>query len=109
MAPPLGRPPSRRSTPAQPETTLAEGWHAGKRGDAPQRGGDTARRVDPRVASNVYRHDVLDLWGECVVKPRVQGEAYVVRSLDDFVVCCQLRADALRMQEACAHGWESVV
>jgi RNA-directed DNA polymerase len=35
-----------------------------------------------------------------VVKPRVQGEAYLVRSLDDFVVCFQLQADTLRVQEA---------
>jgi hypothetical protein len=48
----------------------------------------------------VYLHDVLDLWFEYVVKPRLQGEAYVVRYLDDFVVCFQFRADALRVQEA---------
>jgi group II intron reverse transcriptase/maturase len=52
------------------------------------------------LLSNVYLHYVLDLWFECVVKPRLQGEAYLVRYLDDFVVCCQFRADALRVQEA---------
>jgi hypothetical protein len=35
-----------------------------------------------------------------VVKPQLQGEAYLVRYLDDFVVCFQFRADALRVQEA---------
>ena len=52
------------------------------------------------LLSNVYLHDVLDLWFERVVKPRLQGEAYWVRYLDDFVVCFQFRADALRVQEA---------
>jgi RNA-directed DNA polymerase len=52
------------------------------------------------LLSNVYLHYVLDLWFECVVKPRLQGEAYLVRYLDDFVVCFQFRADALRVQEA---------
>jgi group II intron reverse transcriptase/maturase len=52
------------------------------------------------LLSNVYLHYVLDLWFERVVKPRLQGEAYLVRYLDDFVVCFQFRADALRVQEA---------
>ena len=52
------------------------------------------------LLSNVYLHYVLDLWFERVVKPRLQGEAYWVRYLDDFVLCFQFRADALRVQEA---------
>jgi hypothetical protein len=35
------------------------------------------------LLSNVYLHYVLDLWFERVVKPRLQGEAYWVRYLDD--------------------------
>jgi RNA-directed DNA polymerase len=50
------------------------------------------------LLSNVYLHYVLDLWFERVVKPRLRGEAYMVRYLDDFVVCFQYRADALRFQ-----------
>ena len=46
----------------------------------------------------MYLHYVLDLWFERVVKPRLKGEAYMVRYLDDFVVCFQYRADALRVQ-----------
>jgi group II intron reverse transcriptase/maturase len=56
---------------------------------------------------NVYLHYVLDLWVERVVKPRLQGEAYWVRYLDDFVVCFQFRADALRVQEALRKRLES--
>ena len=35
-----------------------------------------------------------------MVKPRLKGEAYLVRYIDDFVVCFQYRADALRVQNA---------
>jgi RNA-directed DNA polymerase len=52
------------------------------------------------LLSNIYLHYVLDLWFEKVVKPRLKGEAYLVRYIDDFVVCFQYRADALRFQEA---------
>ena len=50
--------------------------------------------------SNIYLHYVLDLWFEKVVKPRLKGEAYLVRYIDDFVVCFQYRADVLRFQDA---------
>jgi group II intron reverse transcriptase/maturase len=52
------------------------------------------------LLSNVYLHYVLDLWFERVVKTRLRGEAYLVRYIDDFVVCFQYREDALRVQEA---------
>jgi group II intron reverse transcriptase/maturase len=51
------------------------------------------------LLSNVYLHYVLDLWFERVVKPRLRGAAYLVRYIDDFVLCFQYRADALRVQE----------
>ena len=51
------------------------------------------------LLSNVYLHYVLDLWFERVVKPRLRGEAYLVRYIDDFGLCFQYRADALRVQE----------
>ena len=54
------------------------------------------------LLSNVYLHYVLDLWFERVVKPRLRGEACMVRYIDDFVLCFQYRADALRVQEALA-------
>lgn len=52
------------------------------------------------LLSNIYLHYVLDLWFEKVVKPRLKGEAYLVRYIDDFVVCFQYRADVLRFQDA---------
>ncbi|MER9484251.1 reverse transcriptase domain-containing protein [Mesorhizobium sp. M0494] len=52
------------------------------------------------LLSNVYLHYVLDLWFERIVKGRLRGEAKLVRYIDDFVICCQYREDALRVQEA---------
>ncbi|MGH8653024.1 MAG: reverse transcriptase domain-containing protein [Gammaproteobacteria bacterium] len=52
------------------------------------------------LLSTVYLHYVLDLWFNRVVKPRMKGEAYLVRYIDDFVVCFQYRSDALRLQDA---------
>jgi len=51
------------------------------------------------LLSNIYLHYALDLWFEKVVKPRLKGEAYMVRYIDDFVVCFQYRSDAERFQE----------
>jgi group II intron reverse transcriptase/maturase len=34
------------------------------------------------VLNNLYLHYVLDLWVERVVKPRLQGEAYLIRYID---------------------------
>ena len=52
------------------------------------------------MLSNLYLHYVLDLWFERVVKSRLRGEAYLVRYIDDFVLCFQYRSDALRVQDA---------
>lgn len=48
------------------------------------------------LLSNIYLHYVLDLWFTKVVKPRLKGEAYLVRYLDDFVVCFRYRQDAAK-------------
>jgi len=48
------------------------------------------------LLSNLYLHYALDVWFEHVVKPRMRGEAYLVRYLDDFVACFQYRSDAHR-------------
>ena len=54
------------------------------------------------LLSNIYLHYVLDLWFERAIKPRLEGEAYLVRYIDDFVVCFQYRSDALRFQNVLA-------
>lgn len=52
------------------------------------------------LLSNVYLHYVLDLWFERVVKVRLAGEAYLVRYIDDFVLCFQYQSDARRVHQA---------
>lgn len=51
------------------------------------------------VLSNLSLHYVLDLWFERVVKPRLQGEASLIRSIDDFVGCFQYQTDAQRFEQ----------
>jgi group II intron reverse transcriptase/maturase len=51
------------------------------------------------LLSNLYLHMVLDLWFEQQVKPRLRGEAYMVRYIDDYVICFQYREDADRVQD----------
>lgn len=51
------------------------------------------------LISNIYLHYVLDLWIEKVVRPKLKGEMYYIRYLDDFVLCFQYRSDAVRFQE----------
>lgn len=51
------------------------------------------------VLANVYLHEVLDLWVEEDVKPRMRGEITLHRYADDFVVCFQYQSDAERFQQ----------
>jgi RNA-directed DNA polymerase len=49
------------------------------------------------LAANVYLHYVLDEWFEQVVKPRLHGQAKLVRYADDFAMVFELEADARRV------------
>jgi RNA-directed DNA polymerase len=49
------------------------------------------------VLANVYLHYVLDLWFEKKFRAWCQGEAYLTRFADDFVVCFQYQRDAERL------------
>jgi group II intron reverse transcriptase/maturase len=51
------------------------------------------------LLANVYLHYVLDQWFERDVLPRMQGEAYLVRYVDDFICAFQYHNDATRFQE----------
>lgn len=46
------------------------------------------------ILANVYLHYVLDVWFERRVKKHFQGEANLIRFVDDFVVCFQKKQDA---------------
>jgi retron-type reverse transcriptase len=51
------------------------------------------------LLSNLYLHYVLDLWFEKVVNPRLDGECYLIRYIDDFIVWFQYRRGASRFME----------
>ena len=52
--------------------------------------------ISPLLA-NVYLHEVLDVWFECEVRPRLRGRAALLRYADDFVVVFSCEDDARRV------------
>lgn len=52
--------------------------------------------ISPLLA-NVYLHTVLDMWFEQEVRPRLEGEAFLVRYADDVVIVFALETDARRV------------
>ena len=59
----------------------------------PEAGTPQGGPISPCLA-NVYLHYVLDLWFEKRAKKDMQGEAYLTRFVDDFVVAFQYKRDA---------------
>jgi len=51
------------------------------------------------LLSNIFLHTVLDRWFEDDVKPRMRGEATLVRFADDFVMTFAYHDDARRVLE----------
>jgi group II intron reverse transcriptase/maturase len=51
------------------------------------------------LLSNIYLHHVLDRWFEDEVRPRLTGNATLVRYADDFVMTFETRHDAQRVLE----------
>jgi hypothetical protein len=49
------------------------------------------------MLGNIYLHYVLDQWFEREVKPRLRGEAHLVRYADDFVITFETKDDADRV------------
>ena len=49
------------------------------------------------LLSNVYLHYVLDTWFDDDVKPRMEGQAFLVRYADDFVMGFSCEEDARRV------------
>jgi len=52
--------------------------------------------ISPLLA-NIYLHEVLDRWFESVVKPRMEGRAFLVRYADDAVLVFSSPRDARRV------------
>ena len=64
----------------------------------PERGTPQGSGLSP-LLGNLYLHYTLDVWFEREVKPRLGGEAVLVRYCDDFVIGFERREDAQRVAE----------
>jgi RNA-directed DNA polymerase len=49
------------------------------------------------ILANIFLHHVLDAWFEREVRPRVKGRSCLTRFADDFVIGCELEADAQKI------------
>lgn len=54
--------------------------------------------ISPLLA-NILLHEVLDVWFEEVVKPRLKGRAFLIRYADDFVIGFEYEEDAHRVRD----------
>ncbi len=62
----------------------------------PRAGSPQGGVISPLLA-NLYLHEVLDVWFEEVVQPRLRGKARLVRYADDAVLVFEHRHDAERV------------
>src|SRR5262249_58850724 len=51
------------------------------------------------LLSNLFLHYVLDQWFEREVRPRLMGQAFLIRYADDFVIGLAREDDAKRIME----------
>jgi RNA-directed DNA polymerase len=51
------------------------------------------------VLANIFLHHVLDEWFEREVRPRMQGRCFLIRFADDFVIGCEMEADARKIMD----------
>jgi group II intron reverse transcriptase/maturase len=72
---------------------LENGWVSHPETGTPQGG-----VISPLLA-NIYLHEVLDKWFE-MTKPLLEGEAFLVRYADDFVIVFSKESDARRVLAA---------
>jgi RNA-directed DNA polymerase len=71
----------------------------------PERGTPQGGVISPMLA-NIYLHDVLDMWFEEEVKPRLRGASFLVRFADDFVMGFANEEDARRVFEVLPKRFE---
>jgi group II intron reverse transcriptase/maturase len=64
----------------------------------PERGTPQGGVISPML-SNIYLHEVLDRWFNSEVKPRLQGEAFLIRYADDAVLVFAQKGDAQRVMD----------
>jgi len=53
--------------------------------------------ISPMLA-NIYLHYALDLWFEKIYRKQCRGRARIIRYVDDFVVCFENEADAVKFR-----------
>jgi group II intron reverse transcriptase/maturase len=58
------------------------------------------------LLGNIYLHHVLDKWFEAEVKPRMRGEAHLLRYADDFVIGFEREDDARRVWDVLGRRFE---
>jgi RNA-directed DNA polymerase len=79
---------------------VAKWLHAGVMEDGavsyPETGTPQGGVISPLLA-NIYLHEVLDVWFEKVVRPRLHGRASLVRYADDAVMVFEREEDAKRV------------
>lgn len=63
----------------------------------PREGTPQGGVISPLI-SNIYLHEVLDVWFEREVRPRLDGEAVLIRFADDYVILFAHERDARRVQ-----------
>lgn len=63
----------------------------------PEAGSPQGGVISP-ILANVYLHEVLDVWFEQQVKPRLKGRAFLIRYADDAVIVFSEEDDARRVQ-----------
>jgi RNA-directed DNA polymerase len=61
--------------------------------------GSPQESVSSPVLANAYVYDVLATWCETVVKAHCRGQVVLYRYADDFIIGCELEADARRITE----------
>jgi RNA-directed DNA polymerase len=64
----------------------------------PEAGSPQGGVISP-LLSNIFLHEVLDVWFEQEVKPRLRGRAFLIRYADDFVLVFSCEDDARRVLE----------
>ena len=64
----------------------------------PDRGTPQGGVISPLLA-NIYLHEVLDVWFEDGVCPRLTGRAFLIRYADDFVIAFASEREARRVME----------
>jgi RNA-directed DNA polymerase len=71
----------------------------------PETGTPQGGVISPLLA-NVYLHEVLDLWWERDVRPRMTGRTALVRYADDFVLLFEKEEDAHRVEAVLSKRFE---